>query len=72
VPIFGKTYSGISIYVGGHPTIRRNKINKNGRGISINGGGGVIEDNDLRDNSDGAWDISNLLESKIERARNLE
>ena len=36
------------------------------------GGAGTIEDNDLRDNVRGAWDISSDSKRKVKRARNLE
>ena len=54
--------------------MRQNRINKNGyEGIWIyENGGGIFEDNDLRDNIRGAWDIDDESEPNVKRARNLE
>jgi F-box protein 11 len=64
----------VRIKTGGNLTLRRNRINKNGyEAVWVNeGGGGTIEDNDLRDNSRGAWDVSADSEPKLKRARNQE
>ena len=54
------------------PTLRRNRISKNGfEAIRVqNGGSGVFEDNDLRGNAMGAWNISPDSQGKVQRARN--
>jgi hypothetical protein len=56
------------------PTLRRNRINKNGDVAvwAYAGGGGTIEDNDLHDNAGGAWNISEDSEPNLKRARNKE
>ena len=45
--------SGITPKEGGNPTVRRNCITKNGYEARwvYNDGGGVLEDNDLRENA---------------------
>jgi parallel beta-helix repeat protein len=72
--IFSNALSGLQIKKEGNPTLRCNRINKNGyQAVWIyEGGGGIIEDNDLRDNAEGAWDISEDSKPKVKRARNLE
>jgi hypothetical protein len=64
----------VTITTGSNPTLRRNRINKNGYVAvqAYNGGGGTIEDNDLRGNAEGVWDISADSEPNLKRARNLE
>ena len=49
-------------------------INKNEYAANSTKGGcsGIIEDNDLRDNIGGAWDIDDESEPNVKRARNLE
>ena len=66
--------AGIEINTGGRPTLRCNRINRNGyEAVWIyRGGGGVIEDNDLSDNAQGAWDIANDSSNKVSHARNKE
>ena len=65
--------AGVEIKGSSNPTLRRNRINKNGyEAVWINDkGAGIIEDNDLRDNSRGAWDVSEDSKPKLKRARNL-
>lgn len=72
--IFENAYSGVEIRTGGNPMVRRNRINRNNnKAVWIHSeGGGVIEDNDLRDNRKGAWDISKDSEPNVIRAHNLE
>ena len=72
--IFGNALSGVWIKTGGNPTLRCNRIDNSGY-VAVfvsNGGGGTIEDNDLRGNAKGAWDISADSEPNIRRARNKE
>jgi len=72
--IFANTFAGVQIKTGGNPTVRRNRINKNGsEAVWVHQqGGGTIEDNDLRDNEMGPWDVSADSEPKLKRARNQE
>jgi F-box protein 11 len=72
--IFGNTYAGVRIKEEGNPTLRHNRINKNGyEAVWVShGGSGIIEDNDLRDNARGPWDIAADCEPNVKRARNLE
>ena len=72
--IFGNALAGVQISDGGNPTLRRNRINKNGHwAVRIyKGSGGTIEDNDLRDNAKGAWNIPPDSEPNIRHARNKE
>ena len=49
----------------------RNQINRNGNNaVRIYQGGGIFEDNDLRDNQEGVWYISSDSRAKVTRARN--
>ena len=73
--ILGNALSGVEIREGANPTLRGNRINKNGyEAIWIHKGwrGGVFEDNDLRDNAKGAWDISAASKANVKATRNLE
>ena len=65
---------GVEIKTGGNPTLRRNRINRNGyEAVWIhNGGRGVLHDNDLTGNNHGAWDIADDCEADVTRARNQE
>jgi parallel beta-helix repeat protein len=56
------------------PTVRGNRISKNRyRGIWIfDGGSGTFEDNDLRDNSGGAWEIAEDCLPNVTRSGNME
>ena len=59
---------------GGHPVVRNNRITGNGyEGVWVEeGGAGVFEGNDLRENSRGPWDIHPSAEAQVKRARNRE
>ena len=64
-----ETYQQIKL-----PTLRRNVIKNNGH-LAIwiyENGGGTFEDNDLRDNSRGPWDISEDSEANVKRSGNKE
>ena len=52
--------------------MRSNRVNRNGlSAVKVYpGGGGTFEDNDLRDNVHGAWDISSDSRANVKRARN--
>ena len=72
--IFANALTGVEIRKGGNPTLRRNRITKNGY-VAIwvdDGGAGTFEDNDLRENPSGAWQIAADSEANVKRARNLE
>jgi parallel beta-helix repeat protein len=58
----------------GNPTIRNNRINKNGyEAIWIyQGGRGIIEDNDLTGNKHGPWSIENDCLPNVKRSGNKE
>ena len=72
--IFGNKLDGVVAETANNIIIQRNCINKNEfNAISINKGcSGTIEDNDLRDNLKGAWDIEDKSEPNVKRARNQE
>jgi F-box protein 11 len=71
--IFCNAGAGVEIIRGGNLTLRRNRIYENGLAAWLyDGGGGIIEDNDLRGNIFGAWLISADSEPNVKRARNLE
>ena len=72
--IFGNTKAGVSITNGGNPSLRRNHITKNKyEAIWVyEGGQGVFEQNDLRGNLGGAWDISSECLDKVTRTQNQE
>lgn len=72
--IFANANDGVAIMTGSKPTLRRNRISKNGCwGIFAGeGGGGIFENNDLRDNADGAWRITPDCEANVQRRGNLE
>ena len=77
--IFANALAGVDI-TGGHPTLRRNRITKNGDvGVKVQlgrpgrgHGGGIFEDNDLRGNTAGAWVIAPNCEANIQRRGNKE
>ncbi|WYD81094.1 MAG: TIR domain-containing protein [Candidatus Electrothrix gigas] len=78
--IFANTLAGIDI-ASGHPTLRRNRITKNDDvGVKVRRcklnlnwrGGGIFEDNDLRDNAGGAWEIEPCCELEVQRRDNKE
>ena len=72
--ITGNALSGMEITTGGSPTVRANRINRNGyQAVRIYQGGlGVIEDNDLTGNTGGVWDIAESCRENITLARNRE
>jgi len=71
--IFSNTSAGIQISEGSNPTMRRNRISQNfDVGILIYEGGGIFEDNDLRGNAGGAWDIAENSEARVQRENNIE
>lgn len=71
--IFGHELSQVSVDSGGNPTLRRNRIHDGKSfGISIDNGHGTFEENDLRNNKKGAWDISGKSKSYIKRIKNIE
>jgi parallel beta-helix repeat protein len=65
---------GIIIAKGGAPTVRKCRINRNSVAMLIDAGGrgGSYEDNDLRDNKDGAWHRDWLDLMLIKRQGNIE
>ena len=64
----------MTIGTDGNPTVRANRINRNGYyAVWIREGGrGVVEDNDLTGNAQGAWLITKDSEANVTRARNKE
>jgi len=72
--IYCNAFSGVEIRTRGNPTITHNRINKNSyEAIWIcESGAGTIEDNDLRENKRGPWDISEDSRSLVKCARNQE
>jgi parallel beta-helix repeat protein len=72
--ITANTGVGVEIETGGNPTLRRNRINRNGyQAVWIHrNGNGVVEDNDLTGNKQGALIISLNPRGKVTRARNRE
>jgi parallel beta-helix repeat protein len=72
--IFGHNeFSQVIIETGSNPTLRNNRIHDSKScGISITCGSGIFENNDLRNNKKGAWNISNDSDlSKIYLTNNL-
>jgi len=72
--IFTNEMAGVLIWTGGSPTMSHNRIFQNGQtGIRImEGGGGIFENNDLRGNAKGAWEISPDCEANVQRRGNKE
>ena len=72
--ITSQSLACVAIHGGADPRLRRNRINKNGymAVLVFGGGGGTIEDNDLRGNGRGAWYVSADSEPNLRRARNKE
>jgi F-box protein 11 len=64
----------VEIKTGGNPTLRRNRINRNGyQAVWVHEGGrGVVEDNDLTGNKNGAWLTAEDSKGNVTRARNKE
>jgi parallel beta-helix repeat protein len=77
--IFANALVGVDIR-SGRPTLRRNRITKNDDvgvkvwclRIGMGRGGGIFEDNDLRDNAGGAWNIEPACEAQVQRRGNKE
>ena len=72
--IFRNARAGVRLGNSANPTMRRNRINRNGI-VAIWSpfkGGGDIEGNDLRNNAYGAWNISDDSEGRLKRSGNLE
>lgn len=75
--IFANALAGVDI-TRGHPTLRRNRITKNGDvGVKVWSrrspvGGGIFEDNDLCGNVKGAWYIAPVCERQVQRRGNKE
>lgn len=64
--IFTNGFAGVMIETGGKPTLRRNRIFQNVVGIwGRESGSGIFEDNDLRDNANGAWFIEPGCEARV-------
>ena len=72
--IFENRQCGVIAETAENIIIQRNRINKNEyTAISTQRGcSGIIEDNDLRGNLKGAWDIDDESEPNVKRARNME
>uniref|UniRef100_UPI004056727D right-handed parallel beta-helix repeat-containing protein n=1 Tax=Candidatus Electrothrix sp. TaxID=2170559 RepID=UPI004056727D len=79
--IFANALAGVDIASGGHPTLRHNRITKNGDvGVKVQyqesnvggRGGGIFEDNDLRGNAKGAWNIDPACEISVQQRDNKE
>ncbi len=70
--VFHNAGAGVSVL--GHPTVRRNHIYQNGGSAVQLGkyGGGVFEENDLRDNKRGPWDIDDANTGNVIRRGNKE
>jgi hypothetical protein len=54
--------------------VRNNRVNQNGfEAVLVDErGAGVYEDNDLRENKRGPWDIRPSASAELRRARNIE
>ena len=64
----------MTVTTGGNPTVRADRINRNGFHAVwiVEGGRGVVEDNDLTGNAKGAWRIARDCQANVTRARNKE
>jgi Right handed beta helix region len=64
----------VEIQAGADPVLRRNQIHRNGyAGVwADEAGKGVIEDNDLTENAEGARTIARGYARNVTRARNKE
>ena len=71
--IFANSNAGVLIKTG-NPTLRRNRVHKNGwQAIHIHdGGAGTFENNDLRGNVFGAWDLAPNCLPNVTRFGNIE
>jgi len=64
---------GVGIRSGGNPTLRGNGIHQHSHAIWISqGGAGTFQNNDLRDNVLGAWDIAADCLPNVKRSGNIE
>jgi parallel beta-helix repeat protein len=71
--IFANAGPGVAICSGSKPTLSHNRIYGNQTALQVlGGGGGVVEDNDLTGNSQGAWDLDEDYPNKVRSARNRE
>lgn len=72
--IYSNEVTGVEIRNGGYPYLHLNRITKNKyQGIYVHDrGGGLFEENDLRGNAKGAWDIDDDSASKVVRKGNIE
>ena len=71
--ILGNGFSGVEISKGGYPHIQDNQISWNGGGIMAHQkAGGVVSNNDLRYNTNGAFYISQDSSSELTRSGNIE
>ena len=64
--------AGISVFPDGRATARRNRITQSECGIRVVGGTGSAEQNDLRGNLQGSWDIREPESRQFKRDANLE
>ena len=70
--VVGNALSGVEVSEGGDPVVRRNRITGNGyEAVWVHdSGAGTFEDNDLRGNKLGSWDIASGC--TVKQARNQE
>jgi parallel beta-helix repeat protein len=70
--VFGNSLAGVTVREGAEPVVRRNRIH-DGKSVGIHvhdNGRGTFEDNDLRGNQGGSWNIADGC--TVRRARNQE
>jgi hypothetical protein len=72
--IFANAVAGVHTSSGGNPICRHNDISKHPHeAIWVDQGGkGVFEENDLRENGNGAWNISSDCVAHVIRKQNQE
>jgi parallel beta-helix repeat protein len=71
--IFANPHGGVAVFSAGAPTFRRNQIKRNGIvAVYVADGGGLFEENDLRDNNRGAWHVKPGCADKTVRSGNIE
>jgi parallel beta-helix repeat protein len=71
--IKGSEFAGLRIDSATTTTVRHNRISGNQWGISLdNGAGGTVEDNDLRGNREGAWQMDPGDDAGLVKSGNLE
>jgi F-box protein 11 len=64
---------GVDIFTGGNLTLRGNRINRNTyQAVRVQGGRGVIKDNDLTANKQGPWLIEQDSKANVQRSSNRE